>query len=81
MLFEKKLMDLFTKLMVEAGPLHKCPDFEVIKNGACLAQDYKTQLIREVTRDEILEAIKIMPLDKAPSVDGFLLIFYKKIRM
>lgn len=35
-----------------------------------LQQQY---LIKEVTHEEIIEAIKTLPKEKAPGVDGFLL--------
>lgn len=72
-------MDFFTSLMGEAGPIHKCPDAEVIKKDVLLDHDHQTQLIKEVTRAEILESIKSMPLDKAPGVDGFPIEFFIKL--
>lgn len=36
------------------------------------------ELIKEVTYNEILEAVKTMPKDKAPGVDGFPIEFFTK---
>lgn len=75
-LVEREFTNFFPSLMGEAGPIHKCPDAEIIKKGNYLNHDQQTQLIKEVTRAEILEAIKSMPQDKSPGVDGFPIEFF-----
>lgn len=59
-------------------PLHPCPDPVVIKKGACLNPVQKLELSAEISKAEILDAVKNMPLDKAPRVDGFPTEFFTK---
>lgn len=57
--------------MGEASSILPCPNAEVIKQGTCLSRIQQLDLIRDVTVEEIMDAIKSMPTDKAPGVDGF----------
>ncbi|KAG5632226.1 hypothetical protein H5410_003943 [Solanum commersonii] len=43
----------------------------VVRDGHCLTVQQQKELIREVTYEEIIDAIKTMPKEKAPRVDGF----------
>ncbi|XP_019267484.1 PREDICTED: uncharacterized protein LOC109244796 [Nicotiana attenuata] len=72
----KEFISFFTKLMEESGEVHKCPDAAVVKQGRCLDQQQKVTLVKNVTNEEILAAIKDMLHDKAPRVDGFHIEFF-----
>lgn len=37
----------------------------------CITMQQQKELIREVTYEEIIDAIKTMPKEKAPWLDGF----------
>ncbi|OIT33042.1 hypothetical protein A4A49_12963 [Nicotiana attenuata] len=75
---ENEFISFFIKLMGEGGNVHRCPNSEVIHQGTCLTLQQKEELIQEVTRVEILNAIKDMPHEKAPGVDGFPIEFFTK---
>lgn len=75
-LVEKEFTNFFTSLMGKVGPVHKCPDPEIIKKGIFLNYDHQAHLTKDVTRDKILEAIKSIPKNKAPGVDGFPIEFF-----
>lgn len=72
------MISFFTKLMGERGSVHRCPNTEVIRQGPCLTLQQKEELIQEVTLVEIQNAIKDMPHEKAPGVDGFPIEFFTK---
>ncbi|XP_019226216.1 PREDICTED: uncharacterized protein LOC109207700 [Nicotiana attenuata] len=63
--------------MGRGGNVHRCPNVEVIHQGPCHTLQQKEELVQEVTRVEILNAIKDMPHEKAPGVDDDLLMFCK----
>ncbi|XP_070045727.1 uncharacterized protein [Nicotiana tomentosiformis] len=48
-----------------------CPNSEIIKKGPVLNMDQKTALVKPVTTEEIDIAIKDIPTDKAPRIDGY----------
>nr|XP_016511332.1 PREDICTED: uncharacterized protein LOC107828514 [Nicotiana tabacum] len=57
--------------------LKPCSNTKIIKAGVCLLIQQQQELIQEVTYEEVDEAVKDMPNDKAPGVDGFLVEFFK----
>lgn len=73
---EEEFISFFANLMGESGETHKCLDAAVVRQGRCLDQQYKEALIKNVTNEEILTAIKDMPHDKAPGVDNFPIEFF-----
>ncbi|XP_070030161.1 uncharacterized protein [Nicotiana sylvestris] len=75
---ENEFISFFTKLMGKGGNVHKCPNAEVIHQGPCLTLQQKEELVQEVTRVEILNAIKDMPHEKAPGVYDFPIEFFTK---
>ncbi|XP_059290158.1 uncharacterized protein LOC132043715 [Lycium ferocissimum] len=75
---ENEFINFFIKLMGESGATHPCPNSEIIKKGKCLTSEQKNYLIGEVTREEVLTAIKEMPKDKALGVDDFPIEFFTR---
>lgn len=57
-----------------------CPNAQTIKDQKCLDKEQQLVLIVEVSREEILQAVKDMPKDKSPGVDHYLIEFYTKNR-
>lgn len=55
-----------------------CVDIATVKEGKCLNIVQQRRLIREVSLEEITDALKDMPTDKAPGVDGFPVEFFTK---
>ncbi|XP_019237091.1 PREDICTED: uncharacterized protein LOC109217306 [Nicotiana attenuata] len=53
-------------------------DTAIIKEGPCLTISQQRTLIQDVTMEEITEAIREMPKDKAPGVDGFPVEFFTR---
>jgi len=52
-------------------------DINIAGDGPCLTQDQQMKLMKEITREDVLLALKKLPLDKAPGIDGFLAEFFK----
>ncbi|XP_019231907.1 PREDICTED: uncharacterized protein LOC109212693 [Nicotiana attenuata] len=73
---EEEFISFFTNLMGESGETHRCSDAAVVKQGRCLDQQQKEVLVKNITNEEILAAMKDMPHDKAPWVDGFSIKFF-----
>nr|XP_016475845.1 PREDICTED: uncharacterized protein LOC107797465 [Nicotiana tabacum] len=77
-LVEEEFVKFFRKLLGENNTTCECPNSEVIRQGPCLNMQKKKDLIKVVTRDEILQTIKDMPHDKALGVDGFPIEFFTR---
>ncbi|KAH0715190.1 hypothetical protein KY284_008095 [Solanum tuberosum] len=60
---EAKFIGVFTGLMGAS-------------TSVCLTLQQQKEMIKEVTQEEIIEAIKNMPKEKAPGVDGFPIEFF-----
>ncbi|KAH0707403.1 hypothetical protein KY290_011959 [Solanum tuberosum] len=63
-------------LMRDCAAELPCLDSMVVRDGVCLTVQQQKELIREVTYEEIADAIKTMPKEKAPGVDGFPIEFF-----
>lgn len=57
--------------MGDSNRVMPCPNTIVTKSGSCFTRIQKQRLIQEVTKEKIDAAIKDMPMDKAPWVDGY----------
>lgn len=77
-LVEEEFIKVFQTLMGGCAPDLQCANTEVIKKGPCLTLEQQKLLIQPVTNKEIIEAIKDMPKDKAPGVDGFSVEFFTR---
>lgn len=75
-LVEQKFVKFVSTLLVSTADGVPCPNSVVIKRVPCLTSQQKNSLIQEDTQEEIITAIKDMPIDKAPGVDGFPIEFY-----
>ncbi|XP_075111172.1 uncharacterized protein LOC142181670 [Nicotiana tabacum] len=75
---EKEFTNFFTQLMGKANGLMPCPNTKIIKAGDCLTIQHHQELIKEVTHDEVDEAVREMPKDKVPGVDGYTIEFFTK---
>lgn len=47
------------------------PNIVVTKRGPCLTREKQLELIHEISIEEIDAAIKDMPKDKSPGIDGY----------
>ncbi|XP_059292392.1 uncharacterized protein LOC132045832 [Lycium ferocissimum] len=70
--------DSNSNLMGDCAAELPCLNIEVVRAGKCLTIQQQRALIQEVTDDEIIEAIKSMPKEKAPGVYGFPIEFFTK---
>ncbi|KAH0712546.1 hypothetical protein KY289_008505 [Solanum tuberosum] len=73
---EAKFIGVFTGLMGASTSNLPCLNVEVVNTGVCLTLQQQKDMIKEVTQEEIIEAIKNMPKQKAPGVDGFPIEFF-----
>ncbi|XP_049402176.1 uncharacterized protein LOC125865921 [Solanum stenotomum] len=77
-LIENEFISVFKGLMGTRASALTCLNTKVVRDGECLSIAQQRDLIKEVTTTEILEAIKEMPKDKAPGVDGYPIEFFTK---
>lgn len=75
---EKEFTNFFTQLMWKATRLKPCPNTRFINAGNCLTLQHQYELIKEITHEEVDEAVRDMPNDKAPGVDGYPIEFFTK---
>jgi len=75
---EVEFISIFKDLMGSKEKELKCLNTRVVRGGSCLTIMQQRELIQEVTNEEIVEAIKSMPKDKVPGVDGFPIEFFTK---
>ncbi|XP_070009144.1 uncharacterized protein [Nicotiana sylvestris] len=75
---EKEFTNFFTQLMGKATGLKPCPNTRFIKAGDCLTLQHQQELIKEITHEEVDEAMRDMPNDKAPGVHGYPIEFFTK---
>lgn len=68
---EAEFTRFFSNLMGTTAIELPCPNIEVIRSGPCLSYNQKCKLISPITEQEIYEAIKGMPYNKSPDIDGF----------
>lgn len=73
---EGEFLSFFSKLLGTAAEEMLCLNTEVIQKGPCLTLPQKRLLIEKVTEPEILNAMKSMPKEKSPGIDGYLIEFY-----
>ncbi|XP_019262930.1 PREDICTED: uncharacterized protein LOC109240716 [Nicotiana attenuata] len=77
-LVEQEFITVFQSLMGDSAGELPCANTTVIREGPCLTVDQQRILIQMVTMEEITEAVKDMPKDKAPGVDGFPVEFFTR---
>ncbi|XP_060183587.1 uncharacterized protein LOC132613540 [Lycium barbarum] len=75
-LVEAEFISFFSNLMASMAEELPCPNSEIIKRGPCLSHQQKCTLIQTVTEMEIFNAVRDMPSDKAPGVDGYPVEFF-----
>nr|XP_009597612.1 uncharacterized protein LOC104093556 [Nicotiana tomentosiformis] len=76
-LIQKEFIGFFQNLLGTAAAEMPCLDQTIARDGPCLTNEQKLDLIHEVTEIEVLQALKDLSTDKAPSIDGFLAEFFK----
>ncbi|KAH0764715.1 hypothetical protein KY285_000586 [Solanum tuberosum] len=75
---ENEFISVFSGLMGECADDLPCVDTMVVRAGECITVQQQKELIREVSQMEIIDAIKSIPKEKAPGVDGFPIEFFTK---
>ncbi|XP_019238759.1 PREDICTED: uncharacterized protein LOC109218817 [Nicotiana attenuata] len=68
---EKEFITFFKQLMGTDSGIKPCPNTKFIKARVCLSLEQQQELIKEVTYEEVDEAVKDIPNYKAPGVDDF----------
>jgi len=77
-LIEDEFISVFKGLMGTRESALICLKTKVVRGGDCISITQQRHLIKEVTIEEILEAIKEIPKDKAPGVNGYPIEFFTK---
>ncbi|XP_019228498.1 PREDICTED: uncharacterized protein LOC109209643 [Nicotiana attenuata] len=75
---EQEFTNFFTQLMGKDTGLKPCLNTSYIKAGECLNLQQQQELIKEITHEEVDEAVRDMPNDKAPGVDSYPIEFFTK---
>lgn len=50
----------------------------IAKDGPCLTEEQQLLLLQPVTKEEVVQALKDLPNDKTPGIDGFPTEFFKE---
>lgn len=74
---EHEIIQFYRKLIGTAAPSTKGVDIEILREGAQISREHGNYLIRPVTDEEIVEALKSLGDNKAPGIDGFNAKFFK----
>lgn len=76
-MIEQEFTSFFQSLLGECAKEQLCIDLETTRNGPYLTKDQQKELIRPITEQDIEHAVKELPNDKAPGVDGVPAEFFK----
>lgn len=71
-------MNFFQGLQGTSAKELPCLDSNIVRDGPCLNRHQQQLLVKEVNTDEILQALKAMPNEKAPGADGFSVEFFRQ---
>ncbi|XP_019238885.1 PREDICTED: uncharacterized protein LOC109218942 [Nicotiana attenuata] len=77
-LVEQEFISVFQSLMGDCATELPCANTAIIKEGPPLTISQQRTLIQNVTMEEITEAVREMPKDKATGVDGFPMEFFTR---
>ncbi|KAH0646567.1 hypothetical protein KY284_034451 [Solanum tuberosum] len=75
---EAEFIRFYSKIMGARAKNLPCPNVAFIKEGPCLTYEQKCRLVVPVTKEEIMLAIKSMPTNKSPGIDGSPIEFFVK---
>lgn len=75
---ELEFISVFQDLLGGSAEELTSVDIAIVKEGKCLSLEQQRRLIKEVTMEEVTEAMHDMPRDKAPGVDGYPVEFFTK---
>ncbi|XP_060210370.1 uncharacterized protein LOC132637275 [Lycium barbarum] len=65
-------------LLGEAAPTMPGLNINIVRDGPCLSLSQQQQMLQPVTKEEITQVVKALPLDKSPGMDGYPAEFYKQ---
>ena len=77
-LIKEEVVSFYKKLMDSAAVSLPMVDRSVVETGPVLSESHKHQLCLPVTGAEVKEALFSMDDMKAPGLDGFNVLFFKK---
>lgn len=73
-----KIQEFYKSLMRSAADSLPAVNKEIMRRGPVISQQQALTLCQPVSEEEIYEGLKRIKDDKAPSVDGYNALFYKK---
>lgn len=76
-LIQQKFIGFFQALLGIAADVLPYIDVTIARDGSCLTPEQQSQLLTPVIEADILQALKDVPLDKSPGIDGFNVEFFK----
>lgn len=77
-MIKHEIMEFYKSLMGTAALNLLAINREIIKQGLMLSQQQRSQLIAEISDQEIFEGLQSIGDDKSPGVDSFNTYFFKK---
>lgn len=75
---QKEIVEFYKNLMGTSSQTLPVVNLITMKKGKILSYAQGLELSRDVTSEEIIEALKSIKDDKAPDIDGYNAHFYKK---
>lgn len=74
---EHEFGGFFQSLLGTSARELPCIDIEIARDGPCLSKEQQQMLSARVTKEEIDEAVRELPDEKEPGIDGFPAEFFK----
>ncbi|XP_060210765.1 uncharacterized protein LOC132637735 [Lycium barbarum] len=75
---KKEITDFYKSLMGTANQALPTVNIETMRKGPVLSHAQGIELCKEITEEEICEALQSINDDKSPGVDGYNAFFFKK---
>nr|XP_009778828.1 PREDICTED: uncharacterized protein LOC104228121 [Nicotiana sylvestris] len=66
------------ELLGSAATELPCIDLDIARNEHCLTKEQQKMLSCKITREDVVKAVKELPNDKAPGIDGFTAEYFKE---
>ncbi|XP_019246270.1 PREDICTED: uncharacterized protein LOC109225918 [Nicotiana attenuata] len=75
---KKEIVEFYKSLMGTSAKQLPAVNMSIMKNGHVLNQHQITELVKSITREEIDNSLNAIGNDKAPGIDGYNAVFFKK---
>lgn len=76
-LVQQEFVKFFVALLGKAAETLQGIDITIVRDGPCLSIEQQQHLMKPVTATDVMMALKELPVDKSPRIDGFNAEFFK----